>query len=174
MIRENYSNFNFFQVIPPGSKTAAVTGASVDIQGYQACTFLVHVDDFSQTSTTSAWFMRMQHGDSDADGSIGWGTVANSQMLFDNTMKGQLSGVTGFSQTVSTGSADGIPIHFGISNGSDSDLFSTVFLAGYIGNKRWVRLNLSQSTAGDVSAIVLAVEAMRGLPGDWPVNSVNR
>lgn len=176
MTRDGYSNFKFFQVIHPAVHTAAVTGASVDRQGYETCTFIVNVNFASLTSTLSAWFVRMQHGNSDTAGSIGWSNVQESQMLYDNTMKGTFSGPNGFSATNSTGSgpAEGIFIHFGMSNGSATDLNSDVYMGGYIGNRRWVRAILSQSTAGDQSAIALDIVAKLAIPMTWPVNNVNR
>jgi len=176
MTRDGYSNFKFFQCIYPATHTAAVTGQSVDRQGFETLTFVVNVNFASLMSTTSAWFIRMQHGDSDTDGSIGWSNVQESQMLYDALMKNLISGPNGFSATNSTGSgpAEGIFIHFGISTGSASDFYSDVFQGGYLGNRRWVRAVLSQSTVGDQSAIALDVLAVLGNEATWPVNTINR
>lgn len=175
--RDDYSNFRFYQEIEPGAKTSAQTGNSIDRQEGQNVTFLVNIDFQSNIDLYSAWFFRMQHGDSDTDGSILWSNVQESQMLYDRTNRGLNSNTTtGYSQTTSTGSGtdEGVCIHLGISVTSDTDYNSTVLKAAYKGNRRWVRVMLSQSTAGDVSQINCGVTAMVGGLYHWAVDDINR
>jgi hypothetical protein len=181
-VRDGYSNFRFFTALRPGVKTAqAYTGASIDRTGYETVTFVVHVDVFSVSaniSTVSAYFLRMQHGESNTAGTVVWSNCVASQMLFDATMSGIVAAGQshGLAYTTSTGSgtAEGVFLHFGISQSLVGSMESRCYAAGYVGTRRWVRVMMSCSVAADQSEVALGVLAILGLPGQWPVNVIAR
>ena len=188
-VRDGYSNFKFYDVIGPRSSNGAqaITGGAVDRRGYETVTFIFGVNaDVSGTVSgdvgtyVSNYFMRMQHGESNAAGTIVYSNCQASQMLFDMTYGGTASGLSitsyGWLQLLSTGSGinEGICAHFGVGQSMWSTVESKVWGAGYVGTRRWVRLIFSCSAADDVSAVGVFAAAILGLPGQWPVNDIKR
>ncbi len=179
-VRDGYSNFGFYTALSPGVKAAAATGLTIDRQGYETVTFVVNVENFSLSngSTYSAMFVRMQHGESNTAGTVVWSNCEASMMLFDATMSGLVA--SGQSHglwavgSCGSGPAEGVFLHFGVSQSLIPSMESRAYKAGYVGTRRWVRVMLSQSTAGDQSDVELGAIAILGLPGQWPVNSIIR
>jgi hypothetical protein len=186
-VRDGYSNFKFFDVIAPDTTNGAqaVSGVPVDKQGYETITFLFAIKtDVSGTvsgaypSVYSGYFLRMTHGNSNAAGVVVYSNCQASHMLIDVTMSGQMSGVSdtsmGWMQGNSNGSgvSEGIFFHFGISQSFISYIESKVWAAGYIGDRRWIRVHLSCSAAADVSTIGFACFAIGGLEANWPINDI--
>ena len=203
-VRDGYSNFKFFEVIAPTNTLGAqITGASVDKQGYETITFL-HAMKFDISCSTvasavasgampgsagSGYFLRMQHGASNAAGTVVWSNCQASHMLVDVTMSGAMSGVSDTSFPWMAGMAgtsrgsglnEGCCFHYGISTATNTLLSyveSHCWAAGYVGDKRWVRVLLSCSgapTAAEVSSVYFACFAVAGLEADWPINYVKR
>ena len=188
-VRDGYSNFKFFEVIGPRSAAGTqLTGIAVDTRGFETVTFVFGINlDVSGTvsgahgAETSQYFMRMQHGVSNAAGTVVYSNCQASHMLFDMTFGGAFSDVSvtsyGWLQTNSTGSGinEGICAHFGIvAAASFANIESQPWAAGYIGTRRWARLMFSCSAVGDVSAVGVYAIAICGLPGQWPVNLIKR
>jgi hypothetical protein len=180
-VRDGYSNFLFYCEIPPGGKNAAETGRSVDRRGFETVTFVVNVENFSLSngSVYSNFFVRMQHGESNATtGVVAWSNCQASHMLFDATMSGLVTANQshGLWAVGSCGSGpdEGVWLHFGLSQSLLGSMESRAYAVGYVGTRRWVRLMLSQSTAGDQSTVELGAIAILGLPGQWPVNLIQR
>lgn len=182
-VRDGYSNFRFFTVLEPDDKRDALsyTGVTVDKQGYETVTFLIHVGHFTNSawiSTTSAYHIRMQHAISNAAGVLVWSNCVASQMLFDITMSGIISKAMnhGIDYLTSTGSGpnEGVFCHFGVSNNMISVLESMVFAGGYIGTRRWTRVVMSHSTVGKWFGVYLGIIAVLGLEANWPINMVKR
>ena len=199
-VRDGYSNFRFFSVISPQATNGAqFTGSPIDRQGYETVTFLhgITFDVSDQVSTAqpgsagSGYFLRMQHGKSNAAGTVVWSNCQASHMLVDVTMSGAMSGVstsmgwmagmTGTSQ--GSGLNEGCCFHYGVSVASQVNstqlqhVESKVWAAGYIGERRWARVLLSCSgapTAAEVSTVGFACFAVLGLEADWPVNAIKR
>jgi len=192
-VRDGYSNFKFFNAIAPQSINAAAgfAGETIDRQGYETVTFLhaITVDTsgvvsgaFAGSALSGAW-LRMQHGESNAAGTVVWSNCQKSQMLFDETLEGQMSGVTGLSwgfmagvdgTSCGSGPDEGTFMYYGVSNSYISYIESHVWAAGYIGTRRWVRINLSASAAAENSAFVFAAFCVLGLEANWPINAIKR
>ena len=203
-VRDGYSNFRFFEALAPQSySVGSVTGATVDRRGfnagenYETVAFVVCAGEISGVasalvSVDSCGWVRMQHGTSNAAGTVVWSNCSAEHILVDirlhddDTVLGSGDG----SNTNGWGSAS-----FGILNVSNagSGLAAGTFLclggvsadhqsyweskahgAGYIGDHRWVRLLLSTSAAGDLSATGICAIAILGKAGDWPVNTIRR
>jgi hypothetical protein len=203
-VRDGYSDFRFFEAIAPQSFSGtAITGATVDRRGYNAgenyetVTFVVHAGEISGiasalVSVQSCGWVRMQHGTSNAAGTVVWSNCSAEHILTDirrhgdDTVLGSATGSTtnGLTSTsygllcvsnAGSGLAAGTFMCLGgLSADNQSWWESKAIAAGYIGDHRWVRLVVSASDAGDTSAVGLAAIAILGKPGDWPVNSIRR
>jgi len=203
-VRDAYSNFRFFEAIQPTlTNGAQITGATVDKQGYETLTFLhgMKFDILTSASTVlsgampgsagSGYFVRMQHGESNAAGTVVWSNCQASHMLVDVTMSGTqsgtgtsmgwMAGMTGTSQ--GSGLNEGTCFHYGVSatpgTGSTQLQYveSKVWAAGYVGQRRWVRVLLSCSgapTAAEISSVFFYCAAVLGLEANWPINQVKR
>lgn len=187
-VRDGFSNFKFYDAIGPRSTLGLqITGGTLDRQGYETVTFVATINaDVSGVTSASTityfsnYFLRMQHGESNAAGNVVWSNCQASNMLIDMTYGGTLSGLSvtsyGWLQTTSCGSGidEGICLHFGVGQSNWSAIESQGLPAGYVGTRRWVRVILSASAAADVSAVGINVLCIMGLPGQWPVNDIKR
>jgi hypothetical protein len=203
-VRDGYSNFRFFEALAPQSFSGtAITGATVDRRGlnagenYETVVFVVHVGEISgvasaNQSVQSCGWIRMQHGTSNAAGTVVWSNCSAEQILTDirrnndDTVLGTADGTTteglgsnsyGLMAVSNAGSGIANGTFFclgGLSADLQSMWESKAIAAGYIGDHRWVRLVVSASAAGEASALGIAAIAILGKPGDWPVNTVRR
>ena len=203
-VRDGYSNFRFFEALAPQAySTGSVTGATVDRRGfnagqnYETVTFVVHAGEISgiasalQSVWSCAW-VRMQHGTSNGAGTIVWSNVSAEMIQTDIRRHGDdtVLGTAGDSTTnaltslsyallrvsgTGSGLANGTWFTLGgLSADNQSWWESKCHAAGYTGDHRWVRLVMSVSAAGDMSALGVAAIAILGLGGDWPTNTVRR
>lgn len=191
-VRDGYSNFSFLTSQQPDTHSAVTyAGEAIDRQGYETVTFIHGMKmDVSGTvsgafcgSVLSGMWLRMQHGNSNAAGAVVYSNCQASHMLFDITVAGQMSGVSDTSwgymagmagTSCGSGPAEGVCFYYGISNSFVSYLESHVWAVGYVGPRRWVRVNLSASAAAEVSAVGFACFAILGLEANWPVNSIKK
>jgi len=190
-VRDGFSNFKFFEALAPstydGTTFASLTGATVDRQGYETVTFVVHGGEGSreasaQISVTSCAWIRMQHGASNVAGTVIWANCSAEHILVDLRLSGAaagantsgfISGSMGVLNVSNAGSGLTAGTFFclgGVSADLQSYWESQAFAAGYIGSERWVRLVVSVSNAGDTSTVALAGIAILGKEADWPVN----
>jgi hypothetical protein len=190
-VRDGFSNFKFFEALAPQSfdGSASVTGATVDKQGYETLTFIVHAGEISGiasalTSVTSCAWVRMQDGESNAAGTVVWANCQASDIQVDLRLSGATSNTAGLTST-SMGILNVSNAGSGLDNGTffclggvsaDNQSFweSQAYAAGYIGDKRWIRVVVSVSAAGETSAVGIAAIAVLGLEANWPVNTVRK
>jgi len=189
-VRDGYSNSKFFEALAPQSFSGtAITGATIDKQGYETVTFIVHAGEISGVASAlvsvhSCGWVRMQHGTSNTAGTVVWSNCSAEQILVDLRLSGATSNTAGLTST-SMGVLAVSNAGSGLDNGTffclggvsaDNQSFweSKAYAAGYIGDHRWVRLVVSASAAGETSAVGIAAIAVLGLPGDWPVNTVRK
>jgi len=212
-VRDGYSNFRFFEALAPQnwSGAASLTGATVDRRGfnagenYETVTFVVHAGEGTSEvggglgtvgsafySVDSCGWVRMQHGTSNAAGTVVWSNCSAEHILTDIRRHGDdtVLGAAGASTTegltstsygllcvsnAGSGLANGTFMCLGGLSATDQSWWeSKCVAAGYIGDHRWVRIVVSVSAAGETSYVQLAAIAVLGLPGDWPVNVVRR
>ncbi len=189
-VRDGFSNFKFFEALAPQSySTGSVTGATVDKQGYETLAFIVHAGEISgiasalQSVISCAW-IRMQDGESNAAGTVVWANCEAGDIQVDLRLSGATSNTNGLTST-SMGVLNASNAGSGLDNGTffclggvsaDNQSFweSKAYAAGYIGDKRWVRLVMSVSDNGDMSALGVAALAILGLEANWPVNTVRK
>lgn len=191
-IRDGYSNFKFFEAIAPQSFSGtAITGGTVDKQGFETLTFVVQAGEGSglasaSVSVTSCGYVRMWHATSNAAGTLVWSRCSAEQILVDIKLSGAaagshtsdfISGSMGILNVSNAGSglANGTFFCLG---GLSADLMSywesKAYAAGYIGDHRWIRLTVSASAAAEASSIAVTALAILGLEADWPINVIRK
>jgi len=191
-VRDGFSNFKFFEALAPQSySTGSVTGATVDKQGYETLAFVVHAGEISGIASTaaaagpaSAAWIRMQHGTSNAAGTVVWANCEESMIQVDLRLSGATTNTAGFTSASmgilnvsNAGSGLAAGTFFclgGVSADKQSYWESKAYVAGYVGQERWVRLVMSVSDGGDMSALGVAAIAILGLEADWPVNTIRK
>jgi len=188
-VRDGYSNFRFFEHMSPQvyepAAAATITGATVDKQGYETLTFMFAWGEASGEASAdisidldSGFWIRMEHGLSNAAGTVVWSNCDASHMLMDITHSGDWSDYLSASYALmQDGSEGGGPASgtwgaWGLQAASISDGMSRVYAAGYIGTRRWVRNLLSVSNAGNIDGVTIACYGVLGLEANWPVNFV--
>lgn len=165
-LRDGYSNFKFYDAITPVCEwsDSDLTGATIDTLGYETATFALCTGSDISASSASYFAIRMQHASASAAGDDGnWSWVSEGHVIgSDFSLYTTITSGIVFSIFVSTVA-------------SVASIQSAVFLVGYRGKRRYVRLVHSAiaglSGADDNSAIMGAV-AYLGLPANWPVNTV--
>lgn len=191
-VRDGYSNFKFFEAIAPQAySTGTITGATVDKQGFETLTFVVQAGEGSVIasalqSVTSCAYLRMQHGTSNAAGTVVWSNCSAEHILVDIKLSGAaagshtsdfISGSMGILNVSNAGSGLANGTFFclgGLSADLQSYWESKAYAAGYIGDHRWVRVNASVSANAEMSALAVTCLAILGLEADWPINVVRR
>ncbi len=189
-VRDGFSNYKFFEALAPQSySTGSITGAEVDKQGYETLVFVVGAGEISgiasalQSVTSCAW-MRMQDGESNANGAVVWTNCQASDIQVDLRLSGAtantenyISGSMGIINVSNAGSGLDNGTFFclgGVSADKQSYWESKAYAAGYIGDKRWVRVVCSVSDNGDMSALGIYGLAILGLEANWPINTVRK
>jgi len=164
MKRDNYSNFGFFQALPPliyhsGTFPAGgeISGPSIDTRGYEALTFAIEVGDVDTSLATSLIVIRMMHAE---DSGLGPSTYLN------------VSAEDIIHSAYSYGDAltSGIIFDFSLSGTSMADLESTTYICGYRGNQRYVKLFVESHGTVDAGSTYLGATAFLGYSNNWPVN----
>jgi hypothetical protein len=159
--RSDYSNFGFFDAIAMPTAlgiVAETNGRTIDLQGYDTATLIVHAGLQSTGSTgTSDFRLVLQHAYSNAAGALTWSLVPGSLLI--NSVFG------GYGSTASTGLFDYITQS--MCNASDNKIGAV----GYKKNPtyRWIRLVVS--ITGTPSITPVQGTWLLGKPGDWPVNT---
>lgn len=186
-IREQVSNFKFFEVIPPhyaNPSVTLVTGATVDTQGYETCAFTIQHSIISLASRVDNINVYMEHASNSTTGvnDVGaWSVVSGVHVYgFDmyrcmsvETIDSWLATdrLTRPSYPISVTGTSGEVLAMAISVTSMASCLTNSFQAmlAYLGPKRWVRILMSAST--NISYTALAAHAFLGLPANWPINT---
>lgn len=152
MQRDVYSNFKFFQALETQNyaPAAVLSGAQIDLQGYEAATIVFTIGD-NACSTLTYIDLILQHGllESDA-GASAWSYVPASQMIHS---------VYNRNSTTSTGLVKRIDL---------STYGSNVYIVGYKGKARYLRVQVSANV--DTESGLVGAVAILGYPANWPVN----
>jgi hypothetical protein len=161
MLRDNYSNFNFFQAVGPIDYVDGdITGLDVDTQGYESLTMVVNVGNLSVITSVSYIQLVLQHTDASALGA--------GPSDYANVSATDLIGLPSTTTALTSGVWKTIGAE---ASGTLSALGSRTFAIGYRGNKRYVRVYVDMvSSPGGVSDAVGAI-AILGHAANMPVNS---
>jgi len=158
-MRDLYSNFAFMQALKPQDLVggATATGTTIDLVGYNGCTFIVNVGDFAGGGAMSAdnrHQMAIQFGIPSAAGVSAWSDVAYG------------------SQIITSLFSEGQALTSGIVLSLDSYTWSDTVIAFGVKNivnslHRYVRCYWSE--AGSASTVSVGVVCLLGYPANWPV-----
>lgn len=159
-MRDIYSNFSYFQAIPPTLQDSAngdaLTGETIDLKGYEAVTIAVTLGlvESMTTSTTSYFVLRLQHTDASAleAGPSDFADVADGDHIIHSVISVGATLTSGIWQASING----------------DDFGSATYCIGYKGPKRYVRVYMSGASAASIN---IAALAFIGYPTFWPVNT---
>ena len=167
-VREDFSNFKYYQALPPGiydqgtmPVAGVINGPCIDTQGYETVTFCVETGDVDVSLATSLAVIRMQHTDASA---LGLGPSAYADVSTTDIL------AIGSCEDFSAGAAlvSGIVLAISVSGTSVADFESQVWQFGYIGDKRYVRLVVESHGTADVGSTYIGAVATLGRPANWP------
>lgn len=187
--RDGFSNFKFFEVIEPhyaDPSATLVTGATVDMLGYETLCFTLQHSILSLVSKVDAIDVYMEEASQSTLGRDAW-SVCSANDVFGVDLPRLMSVLTvdswlaldqltrdsyALSIPHTTGGTSGQVLALGISVTSQASMITDSFVhaIGYKGKRRYVRLLISAST--NVSLTAINAMALLGLPANWPVNMV--
>jgi len=158
--RDGLAGLSFLQALAPFNypTSTAHSGVSIDLRGYNECTFVVQIGSGLGGSavawTAQYWNIVMEHGLDDGAGAPSSWSIVGLQNVLHSVM--------GSGGTISA-------ITSGIVMTMASTELDTVKVVGYRGDTthRWVRVRLSET--GDASVTFFNVTAVLGRPSQWPV-----
>jgi hypothetical protein len=158
MGRDGYSNFGFYNAIPSDIYSAAITGRTIDMRGFDTITFMVNAHSLASGGALSAdnvYRLILQHGLASDAGVSTWSLVPLSQII--HSVEG------GYDSTASDGVWQSLET-------ATQALSTDIYAVGYKKDvlHRYIRLYVS--VCGAPSTLWLGAIAKAGLPGDWPVN----
>lgn len=164
MIRENYSNFGYYNAFGAevtSDAAGAQNGITIDLQGFNAATVVLNITSYCSAGANGAGdyvVFALQHGLASADGVSAWSNVPNSLLIH--------SVVGGYDSTAETGA------FLSIASGTDvaASVNSAVYFVGYKGDAAHRYLRLKYSNVGAASAMNMGAIAILGQPSNWPVN----
>ena len=176
-MRELLAGFKFYEAIAPKEGTAW-TGATIDLQGYETCTFVLHLQSASGVANTISLVSRIYFKIQHANGSVStgicsgpdstWSAVSDTDILIERMSMGSFVWIS-----KSMSGDDGIWMSIHMSATSIGSMNSQIYKVAYIGKKRFVRIIGSNSAAADCSAIIAAAIAIVGDSANWPVNAIS-
>ncbi|MFA5397563.1 MAG: hypothetical protein WC346_16250 [Methanogenium sp.] len=160
MGRDIYSNFGWLVALPSGVRSAAVAGETIDVQAFDAVTFIVNgtsCDSAAANSAADCFKLTLQHGLASAAGVSAWSVVPGSQLIH--------SVYGGYTSTGETGL-----FAYGFQSTMNSGATMRPQVVGYKKDvlHRYVRFYLSIS--GNPSTCWIGAAAVTGYPNHWPVN----
>lgn len=163
-LRDNFSNFKYYQAISPRVKDDAnggtITGETVDMQGYEAVTFVVNVGFIEAALASASTLQFMLEHTSNSSGNLGasdFAKVATGSEIIHSAISEATALTSGIWQSdINASDAAG----------------SNVYIVGYRGPKRYVRLYISGVLDSGCSVNIGAI-AVLGYPANWPVNTPN-
>ena len=157
--RDGMSGFSFLQALDPFNRPtgAAYDGYTIDLRGYNMCTFVINVGSAlagsGATWGADYWNIMVDHGLASATGVSAWSGITAVNVLHS------IVGSAGAYSTLTSAIVISIA----------STQLNTTQVFGYLGDTshRYVRLRLSETGAASVTFI--GAIAILGAPGQWPV-----
>ena len=159
--RDGMSGLSFLQALEPFDQPtgASYNGSTIDLQGYNECTFVVQVGSALAGSAatwggTDYWNIIVEHGLASAAGVSVWSVLTGIDQILCSII-----GSGGAYSTLTSGKVFSI----------QSTELNTVHQFGYLGDTthRYVRLVLSETGAASVT--FMAALAVLGRSSQWPV-----
>jgi len=168
-VREDFSNFKYYQALPPqvydqGTMPVGgvIEGPDIDTQGYESVTFCIEAGDCDVSLATSLVVIRMQHTCASA---LGLGPSTYADVSMDDVL------AIPSCEDCSSGAAltSGIILAFSVSGTSVADFESQVWQFAYKGKERYVRLVAESHGTADLGSTYIGAVAVLGRPANWPV-----
>jgi len=159
--RDGMSGLSFLQALDPFNRPtgAAYDGDTIDLQGYNQCTFVINVGSALAGSLatwggTDYWNIMVDHGLASAAGVSVWSVLTGIDQILCSII-----GSGGAYSTLTSGKVWSIA----------STELNTVHAFGYLGDTthRYVRIRLSETGAASVTFI--GALAVLGRSSQWPV-----
>lgn len=159
--RDNFSNHDFFQCIPPVNMLGSgdLTGACIDTQGFEALTIGVNVGRLSAITSVSYIQLILEHTDASA---LGAGpsdyAIVSATDVIGPDAESLTSGI--WKKLFTSGAA------------ALSTLGSQVYKVGYRGNKQYVRCVIDLVDSVGAASDAIGAFAIQSLEANWPINAV--
>ena len=155
--KELYSSFGFYTAIAADIYTAAVSGQTLDMTGFEAIQFVVNYASHASGGAPGNNIFRfyIEHGLASAAGVSAWSLVPGSQYIHS---------VYGGYSAADSGYTAGMLIISGQALGS------YVQFMGYKKDNLHRYIRLGMSISGVPSAMWAGGIAIFGTPANWPVN----
>lgn len=156
--KDIYSNFGYYDAVHMQTAgTAAINGTTIDLQQFNACTFVIKLGSIATGGIPAASYhnIMIQHGLASAAGVSAWSDVVYGSQLLHSIVSTSHTLTSGVWQSI-TSYTDG----------------SQVYILGYKKDSehRYVRIKLSATGAPSVISQVAAI-AVCGFPANWPINA---
>lgn len=157
-MRDMYSNFAFLEAFPPQDLTVGnLAGDTIDLRGYNGCTFVIVAAGFTGGGDMSAGDhhqVAIELGYASAAGVSCWSAIPYGSMVITSLFSEAQTLTSGNVLSVDSASWSGVAVAFGVKQLIDS-------------NHRYIRLNVSG--VGDASICSMAAICILGYPANWPV-----
>lgn len=153
-MRDLFSGFAFFNALNPiASGAGAINGHTIDLLGYDACTFVMCIGSQTTGGVMTAQYnnWRIQMGLDSATGVSAWSDVVYTSHI--------LASAHGRDSVLTSG----------IWCSYASTEVSTVMFVGFVGDGKHRYVRLVHSQTGTASVMSIAAIAILGRPANWPV-----
>jgi hypothetical protein len=155
--RDGMSGFGFYTAFVPQDIVGGSTynGDTIDLQGYNTCTFAVIFGSTAGSAAFTAqyWNVRLEHGLASATGVSAWSDVTAVNILHS------VYGSAGAYSALTSGICMSILL---------ANIGSTLAV-GYVGDVKHRYVRMVFSDTGTCSTASVAAVAILGAPGQWPV-----
>lgn len=173
-IRDQYSNFGYYQMFGAAEYAAAempasgeLSSVSVDTRGFETATIIVNIGSCEVLGSQSCMRLTLMHAHSTTAASYDY--VSSTDLMGSDFL-------------VNSGAASTTPISFGgdmaLVSGTimDFDIAAASVLSGqgtwafgYKGPRRYLKLMLESTGSVNTGSIAMCAMAVLGLPANWPV-----
>lgn len=174
-VRENYSNFKWFEMFEAEDYSSAnmhtdgtCSSLSVDTQGYEAVTIMINVGSAAVLDSGSCMRVVLYHADSVTAAS--YDLVSSSDLIGSDwtVTSDAAASTTAISFGGSMALVSGTIMDFDVATASLASCEGT-WCFGYVGKRRYLKLMLESTGSADCGSVALCAMAVATLPANWPV-----
>ena len=166
--RDLYSYLKFYQAMAPQDLVGgagAINGLAIDTRGYNGCLFVVNCGALTgggAMGATEFWQLKLEHALADTYTTAASASAGTWSECYPSQIVHSVIGLAGAYSTLDSGIFQSITSTDDISAGTGK-----VFVVGYKGPRRFVRIAFSEET--NPSTISAAAICVLGFPDNWPV-----
>jgi len=177
-MRDDYSNFKFFEMMGCGIYNDGLTGAAgslsgtaMDTRGYETVTFICNIGSALNVNPLSNQHITLMHAS--VDDSVSYVFVSSSDLFgSDITFNSEYRVSFGGSMRLGLTGASGVIFDTSVATASIADANST-WCFGYKGRERYVKFMMDSVGGQGTGSMVLCIMGMMGRAANWPVNDPN-